>query len=65
MDCTARSIASEIKSCSVAVRLVSVERVVPQPASTSRHNTSKALVVRFAMGKWHRRDAVARIKLRI
>ena len=35
MVCTARSIASEISSCSVAVRRLSVDRVVPQPASAS------------------------------
>src|SRR3954451_14724217 len=42
IDCKARSIASETRSCSVAVRFVSVDRVVPQPAWTNVKRASAA-----------------------
>ena len=42
--CTARSIASEISSCSVAVRMLSLDRVVPQPASASTLTATRSAV---------------------
>jgi hypothetical protein len=43
IDGTDRSMASEINSCSVAVRVLSVERVVPQPTSASNPAQASAV----------------------
>ena len=56
MFCTARSIASETKSCSVAVRLVSVERVAPQPASNNAQVASVSVDSPYSHQAWSKAD---------